>query len=249
MTDTWTDRLSEYLDGELTPGERAALEAHLASCRTCTETLEELRAVVARAGALPSRPPDADLWPGVAERIDSAPAVIPFVTRSPRRFSFTLPQLVAAGLALMVVSGGGVWVLNHGGAVTSSHGVATQAAGAQAVAGQSGVGQNGAGQVGAGQGAAAGPDANVVPASFADPRYDEAIADLQQTLQEGRAQLDPQTVSILEANLDAIDKAIDQSREALAKDPANLYLHNHLADARQRKLTLLRRAVEMVNKG
>jgi len=229
MTDTWNDRLSEYLDDELTPGERAALEAHLATCRDCTETLEELRAVVARAGALPARGPDADLWPGVAERIENAPAVIPFLTRSRRRFSFTLPQLVAAGLALMVVSGGGVWVLNHGGDATSGPPVAAQAV--------------------AGQGGAAAPETNIVPASFVDPRYDEAIADLQQTLQDGRAQLDPQTVRILEANLDAIDKAIDQSREALAKDPANLYLHNHLADARQRKLALLRRAVEMVNKG
>ena len=43
MTDTWNDRLSEYLDGELTPGERVALEAHLATCRECAATLAELR--------------------------------------------------------------------------------------------------------------------------------------------------------------------------------------------------------------
>jgi len=92
MTDTWNDRLSEYLDDELTPGERAALEAHLATCRDCTETLEELRAVVARAGALPARGPDADLWPGVAERIENAPAVIPFLTRSRRRFRNSSPR-------------------------------------------------------------------------------------------------------------------------------------------------------------
>ncbi len=32
MNDQWTDRLSEYLDGELADAERVALEAHLASC-------------------------------------------------------------------------------------------------------------------------------------------------------------------------------------------------------------------------
>ena len=218
MTDTWNDRLSEYLDGELTPDERTSLEAHLATCRECTDTLAELRAVVARAGALVPRAPETDLWPAVAERIDAPPAVVPFLTRSRQRISFTVPQLVAAGLALMVVSGGGVWVLNHGGRATEMQHLSAA-------------------------------DPAVLPASFADPHYDEAIADLQQTLQDGRAQLDPETVKILESNLDAIDKAIDQCRQALAADPANLYLHNHLADARQRKLALLRRAVEMVSKG
>ncbi len=219
MTDTWNDRLSEYIDGELTPGERVALEAHLATCRDCAATLADLRAVVDRAAALTPRAPESDLWRGVAERIDAPPTVVPFLTRTRRRVSFTVPQLVAAGLALMVVSGGGVWVLNHGGRATDAPLV--QAA----------------------------PQTAVLPVSFADPHYDEAIADLQQTLQDGRAQLDPQTVRILETNLNAIDKAIDQCRQALAADPANLYLHNHLAEARQRKLALLRRAAEMVNKG
>jgi tetratricopeptide (TPR) repeat protein len=219
MTDNWNDRLSEYLDGELTPDERSALETHLTTCRDCVETLDELRAVIARAGALRPRAPETDLWPGVAERIDRPPTVVPFLTRSRRRFSFTVPQLVAAGIALMVVSGGGVWVLNHGGRATDAPPVA------------------------------AATDPSLVPASFADPHYDEAIADLQQTLQDGRAQLDPQTIRILEASLGAIDKAINDSRQALAADPANLYLHNHLADARQRKIALLRRAVALVNKG
>lgn len=219
MTDIWIDRLSEYLDDELTPAERAAIEAHLATCRDCGTTLAELREVVARAASLPARPPDADLWAAVARQIDAPPTIVPFLTRAERRVSFTVPQLVAAGLALMVVSGGGGWVLNHGGSATSAPPVA------------------------------AAPDPGVLAASFADPHYDEAIADLQQTLQDGRAQLDPQTIRILEANLAAIDKAIDQCRQALATDPANLYLHNHLAEARQRKLGLLRRAAAMVNKG
>jgi tetratricopeptide (TPR) repeat protein len=171
--------------------------------------------VVGRAGALTPRPPDADLWPGIAPRLERA-TVHPFTApRLTRRFSFTMPQLVAAGLALMVMSGGGVWVLQHGGRATSLPQV--QAA-----------------------------DPTLVPVALADPRYDEAIADLEQALQAGRADLDPVTVKILESNLDAIDQAIDQSRQALAADPANVYLNNHLADARQRKLALLRRATAIV---
>jgi anti-sigma factor RsiW len=220
MTDLWIDRLSDYLDDELEPAERAELERHLASCGACTATLAELREVVARAASLPPRPPASDLWAGIEPRLDPVKGVVtPFAPRVTRRVSFTLPQLVAAGLALMVMSGGGVWVLQHGGRATELPPVA----------------------------ATSQTDPATVPVAIADPRYDEAIADLEQALAAGRAQLDPGTVKIIEANLDAIDKAIDQSRQALAADPANVYLHGHLADARQRKLALLRRGVGLIN--
>jgi anti-sigma factor RsiW len=121
MTDTWTDRLSEYLDGELTDAERAALESHLASCRECVTRSPRLREVAARAAALMARPPADDLWPGIEPRLQSgANAVFPSARAPSRRFSFTLPQLAAAGIALMVMSGGGVWVLQHGGRATSA---------------------------------------------------------------------------------------------------------------------------------
>jgi anti-sigma factor RsiW len=220
MIDTWTDRLSEYLDDELSPSERIALEAHLRSCRDCSATLDELRDVVSRAASLPARPPAADLWPAIEPRLapqERLSSITPFRARISRRISFTLPQLAAAGIALMVMSGGGVWLLQHGGRATSMPPVAATAV-----------------------------DTAVVPVALADPRYDEAISDLEQALQAGRKDLDPATVKILEANLDAIDKAIAQSREALAKDPANVYLNNHLADARQRKLALLRGAAALV---
>jgi anti-sigma factor RsiW len=220
MNDQWTDRLSDYLDGELDAADRAALEQHLAGCAACAATLDELRDVVARAAALPPRPPAADLWDGIEPRLDRVtPVVAPFGARVARRVSFTMPQLVAAGLALMVMSGGAVWVLQHGGRATDLPPVA----------------------------ATSDPDAAALPVSLSDPRYDEAIADLQQALDAGRAQLDPGTVKILESNLSAIDTAIEQSRRALATDPANVYLHSHLADARQRKLALLRRGVDLVN--
>jgi anti-sigma factor RsiW len=222
MADIWTDRLSEYIDDDLTPEERLALEAHLTACRDCTETIADLRVVASRARALPGRPPATDLWPGIEPRLIAGAQrarALPF-RGSNRQFSFTLPQLVAAGLALMVMSGGGVWVLQHGGRATSMPPVA-----------------------------ATDPlrnPAHVVSTGIAEQRYDEAIADLQQALEAGRAQLDPTTIAILESNLKAIDVAIEQSQTALARDTENVYLNNHLAAARQRKLALLRRATALV---
>ena len=86
----------------------------------------------------------------------------------------------------------------------------------------------------------------MTPVGLTNPRYDQAVHDLEEALDAGRSQLDPETVKILESNLEAIDQAIEQSRRALEADPANSYLYSHLAEARQRKLALLRRASALV---
>ena len=109
MSDQWTDRLSEYLDDELRGSERAMLEAHLGRCEDCQQTLAGLRRVVLRARSLEDRPPAADLWAGIAERI-GAPGrrVVPLR----RRFAFSVPQLLAAGIALAALSASGAWMLH-----------------------------------------------------------------------------------------------------------------------------------------
>ena len=109
MNDQWTDRLSEYLDGDLASSERTALEAHLATCAACRGAVAELRQVVARAKSLEDRAPNAELWPGIHARL--TPGRRPGMTdiRS-RRFSFNVPQLIAASIALVLLSGGGMWM-------------------------------------------------------------------------------------------------------------------------------------------
>jgi anti-sigma factor RsiW len=223
MSDVWTDRLSEYLDDELPPGERAALEGHLAQCAECSAALADLRRVVARARALESTGPATDLWPGIATRIGAAAGAGPAVRAiGMRRFAFSLPQLLAAGIALMVLSGGSVWLLRPG----STPSIASGAAAAPA---ESGLG---------------------TPVSWqrrAAPGYDAAVADLERVLAEGRGRLDTATVRVLEQNLRVIDQAIDQARRAVAADSANAYLNSHLAETMRRKLDLLRQAASLVS--
>jgi anti-sigma factor RsiW len=108
----WTDRLSDYLDDELQADERAAVEAHLRTCEACTAVLGELKQVVARAAEVDARPPQADLWAGIAERIErggTASQVVPFARREARRFTFTLPAARRAAALLIAFSGGIAW--------------------------------------------------------------------------------------------------------------------------------------------
>ena len=102
----WTDQLSAYLDGDLPAGERTALEAHLPSCGTCREVLDDLRLVVARARSLPDLPPARDLWPSVSERTTG---VIPL--RAPGRHSRPAwPVLAAAATLLLAIGSGATWL-------------------------------------------------------------------------------------------------------------------------------------------
>src|SRR5256885_2313633 len=120
MHEEWTDKLSDYLDGELSAEDRGAVEAHLRTCAACSAVLNDLERVVARAqeaGRSVPRPPRADLWAGIAARIEPAgtPAdagnVAPFVRRPLRRLAFTLPQLAAAAALIAAVSGGLAWTI------------------------------------------------------------------------------------------------------------------------------------------
>lgn len=102
----YSDRLSAYLDDELSPAERQAVDAHLGVCTACTEELEGLRRVIAAARALPAeRPLASDAWPGIRERISASPP-----TRQPWRLSLSVPQLAAAAALLIAVGMGGMWL-------------------------------------------------------------------------------------------------------------------------------------------
>ena len=226
MTDIWTDRLSEYLDGELSAEERTELEDHLRHCVTCGAALADLKRIVRRARALDDRQPERDLWPGIAARIGVPAAAatdageIRLAGRTPRRWTFSLPQLAAAGIALMALSGAAAWLLHPAGTAV----VVTRQPSPPVVV-----------PVAAG------------PARPAERSYDVAVAELQQVLTQNRGRLDTTTVRVIEQNLATIDRAIAQAQRAVAADSANIYLNSHLAETMRRKLELLRQAAALVS--
>jgi hypothetical protein len=108
MHDAWTDRLSEYLDDELAPAERAELDAHLRGCLACRRVLGELRRVTLHAAALSDAAPARALWPEVAARIghprvELAPAdelAARRRTRPPLRWVVGLAAVLALGIGI-----------------------------------------------------------------------------------------------------------------------------------------------------
>jgi anti-sigma factor RsiW len=222
-----TERLSEYLDGGLSAGERAAVALHLAECSECAGLLEELRAVVTEAAALPAVSPARDLWPGIAGRLKPRRAAEPVAARqagstasptirlwSRRRLMVTVPQLLAAGLAVGVLSAAGAWAALGGPAGTSTR---------------------------AGPGVSAAvttaPPTDVVLAA-----YQPGMAELEAEYQRRRDELDPETIRVVERSLAIIDAAILEASEALAADPSSGFLNGRLADAVRIRMTLLRQA-------
>jgi negative regulator of sigma E activity len=228
----WTDKLSNYLDGELSDQEQRAVGAHVAGCVECSRTLHELRAVVERARTLAPAEPSADLWKAVADRIavESNRPVATLGTR--RRFSFTWPELIAASVLLVLVSGWAALHMNRPAPTGSSADLQVRPSGPDL-------------QVRQPANTAVPPRTDVVPANFDETEYDAAVADLQRALQSGRGQLDPSTVKIVEQNLAIIDQAVDDARRALAQDPANADLSGYLQETKRRKLDLLRHAAAL----
>jgi len=227
MSDRWTDRLSEYLDGDLAPEERAEMESHLAACPACAAALQDLGDLVSRARGL--RELDAsigvgsDLWPGIEARIRDLPvsSVRPLPERRGgggwgSRGLFTLPQLAAACVAAIALSSAIFWVAND---IAHRGDIARGAESRRATA--------------------------VTASSEAARAAGAEIEALRKSLHDRRDQLDPETLGALEASVATMEAAVDDARRALDADPDNPYVQAHLDEMRARQLDLLRRAVRL----
>jgi anti-sigma factor RsiW len=91
---TASNRLSAYMDGELTPPERAAIDKHLAECSVCTATLNDLQRISHAVRALPAPSLDA----GVLRRLHGS---VDQIGRRPLERFVGLLSGIAACLAVI----------------------------------------------------------------------------------------------------------------------------------------------------
>jgi len=234
----WTDRLSAYLAGELPEQDHRLVEGHLGECGACRRVLEELRDVIAQAASLEDMSPPRDLWAGIAATIQAPVAatvslgakVIELPTSrginrptdedhtGVARYAFSTPQLAAAAIVLIAASSMVTWVAGPGLGVRSEVTPVFDGTSPVTMASTS----------------------TAPPEGLADE-----LAMLEEALGVARAALDPNTVRVLERNLSVIEQAILDSHQALAQDPGNEFLSDHLERVYQRKLTYLRDATRV----
>ncbi|HSG07958.1 MAG TPA: zf-HC2 domain-containing protein [Longimicrobiales bacterium] len=228
--DFWTDQLSEYVDEALVDARLPRLEEHLAGCEACRALVEDLRRVKEAAGLLGDAQPARDLWPGIASAIAAAPREVDVIalpvgrrrTRAASGLFLTVRQLAAASVVLVSMSAAATWWAGVGMATRPGSGP---------IAG------------------AASESAATLAADVAGPSPELAgeLEVLEAALAQARERLDPSTVRIVERNMGVIQRAIDESLQALVVDPGNVFLKEHLERAYQEKIDFLREATSLAD--
>lgn len=219
--------LDDFVDGALDPAGEREVRRHLMQCDGCRAEERALRTLLEHAAALPEAIlPERDLWAEIAPRLGpQAPAETAAPERRAARGPRPLPwwMLAAASVALVVATSLATLRLAPGGEGPMATLPVEQAPPA----------------------AAAAPVTALAAFRPAEREYEQAIDELAAVLEARRGALAPETVEVVESNLRVIDRAIEESRAALAADPASRELTRMLAEAYDAKLGVLRQAVQL----
>jgi anti-sigma factor RsiW len=258
--------LPDYLEGTLDAKRLAAVDGHLGECVRCTSLLRDLENIRQDAAALPDLVPSRDLWEGIEARI-VAP-VIPLAPRNERQRRL-VPAWMGIAATALVVSTAGITYLVTARSIRPASGVVamvnaspTQRDPNAAPASSQGasVGEPEVATVNATGSTPTASTSRLATSTAPDRRtsaaaqfaaadqahsdavYDREIEMLQTIVSQRKTGLDSSTVAIIEKNLRIIDAAIQQSRAALARDPASRLLGQQLTHALDKKVELLRTA-------
>lgn len=186
-------------------------------------TEKEIEAIRAAAAKLPLVEPSRDLWPGIEARLGAQVVDIYQYAGKRKRGIVVSTRMLASAAAILVMATAGTTYLVLRDRLPADAGVA-------AVAPEVQPDQDGLGTL------------TSLPVGGEFGAYTEQIHDLQGAIAERRAKLDPATIAIIERNLKVIDAAIEESKQALADDPASPLLTGLLGEALANKVRLLRQA-------
>jgi hypothetical protein len=251
----------DYFEGELDDARRRMIEVHASTCARCQGIIRDIASIQQTAANLPELAPSRDLWHGIEARIQ--PTVVAIGERRDDH-GLSRRMLGLAAAALVVISSSLTYVVARPPASgkkpapvvetprRSPASVATNAtepaptptteqidpATARATTPETGP------RVPSVRSSTRSPRTSLASAtsqlSPAEHALAPEIAQLQRTLNQKRAELDPSTVKIVEDNLALIDAAVKQARAALMRDPASGFLTEQLDNALQKKVELLR---------
>jgi ferric-dicitrate binding protein FerR (iron transport regulator) len=228
MENRWMNQVSAYVDGELDSAERQLFEGRMEEDPELRRAVEEVQSLVTRAASLGAIDPPPGLWASIEARI-AAPAPREhhrMQSPAPRPSTWRRLTLVAAGLAVMVISASAGWWLHDFGTPDPANVARIEQPGFAA------------------------PAADASAANFADEeeRLAESIHDLEELLLLYGDRLDPDTREAIAQNLALIDAAIEDATRALQADPNSDFLHSHITTSMERKVRLLEDAARLASK-
>lgn len=210
-------QLSLYVDGQLDAAERAAVAAHLEGCDACRGVARDLERVRSAARSLGPMTPPDHVWLEVAGQIHLSTGRKTDRPAAPRRAA--LRQWIGLAAALVVITIGAYFFLRATPAPTAP-GNAKADDPVQAIA---------------------------EDLALATQHYEKAISQLDELAKSSGGALDPTIAQVLQQNLAAVDKAIDESRGAVKSTPDNVTARESLIEALRRKVDVLQATVSLMN--
>jgi hypothetical protein len=213
-----SERLNDFVDGELGAAEAAAVERHLEACEACREEERALRRLAQDAAALPRElPPGKDFWPAIERRLRE-PVVVPFARRPAVRGL----GLLAAAAALVAITSAVTLRLSRPEAPLVEPGPTLVPA---LTLRPAALGEGPLGEV--------------------EREYERAAAELVGAINARRTALSPETLEVVHSSLAKIDEALAEIRAALAKDPGRTELAHLLSSTHRQRVELLRRVARL----
>lgn len=224
--DDYREAIAEFVDGALDSARQRDLERHVEGCPACRALVADVKTIQAAAFTLDR----VELPPHLLAAVRARLAEEPRPSERGRLLGFPASRgartaWFAAAAALLVITTAGVLSLLR---PLEPH------ANGEAVA-ESGL-------------SPADPVASVqAELQLATEHYEKAIQQLEQIAQSDDGALDPQVAAVLQKNLQVIDQAIGESRQALQTQPASATVQEGLFDAMRSKVALLQQTVELIN--
>lgn len=214
--------LQELADGTLGPIRRAELQIHLDDCAACRSLASDLVRIRDLAASLDRLTPPDSVWLQVAGRLRQEGRLAPSA-ETPRSSTRRIAALAIAAALVIAVGASIVSLLPRGG------GGAPQNAGESNASAQDPV-QSFANEI-----------------RLAEQHLQNAIAKLEQAALSDEDVMDPQTAEIFKKNLQVMDQAIAESRDALRVEPQSVTARDSLFDAMRRKVGVLQNTIALMN--
>jgi anti-sigma factor RsiW len=221
----YLNAIDELVDGTLGPLRRAELELHLETCEDCRGLVADLLELSRATRTLDPIEPPEHVWTAIAARLRQEGRVTTPV-RAPSRHRGYIVLALAAALILTI--GGSLFLLLSRG--NAPAGVQTQ------TATDSHPAESNAEPVDTVQGVAS-------ELALTEEHLQRAIEQATQNEQG----VDPQTVAVLQKNLQVVNAAIAESRAALQTDPQSTPARQTLYEALKQKIQFLQDTIALMN--